>query len=123
VFHPRRSPWLTSLLLSVYLTANVGSGLLHDHDHAHYDDHDASRCQVASHDHEEAEGHGLAPAHAAHDDDCAVCRLAGQRVMPAEVGGLDDMHQTSVELTVHYVGQTTVSILRSTHSRAPPLLG
>lgn len=124
---------LTSQLVIVaYVAASTLSGLFHSHaDH----DHAAPSHGVAVCHHDEAE-HDCQPDDVArglishptddnswHDDDCAVCRFVGQRTMPIESGQVDLHYDLSVELAVVHSICTAIAVERTTHSRAPPLLG
>ena len=74
MFHPRLRRLTTLGLLAAYLTASTVGGLIHDHD-------EAIPCHGAGHLSGGVAGLSLdaADGHAAHDDDCTICRFLGQR--------------------------------------------
>jgi len=135
MLHPRRHRLTTYLLLAAYLVANTLGGLLHDHaeplggtavccqhaDHEHGDVAQADRAQADR----DVAGFGALPAQggALHDDDCTVCRFVGQRVLPVAESPLGVWTELSVELAIVHASQPVVTTLRTTHSRAPPLVG
>ena len=135
MLHPRRHRLTTCLLLAAYLAANTLGGLLHDHavpiggataccqhtDHEHADREHGDRAHADS----DVVGFGALPAQggALHDDDCTVCRFVGQRVLSAVAGPLCAWTELSVGLAVVHASQPVVTTLRTTHSRAPPLVG
>jgi hypothetical protein len=130
MLHPRRHRLTTFLLLAAYVAANTFSGLLHDH--AEPRGGATACCGYADHEHADGEpatsdvaGVGGSPAEGAglHDDDCTVCRFVGQRVLPVASGPLGTWTELSVELSVVHAIQPVVTTLRTTHSRAPPLVG
>jgi hypothetical protein len=139
MFYPRRHRWLTSSLVAAYLAANTLGGLLHDHadnghgGHGHLDGQ--AHCQHGPSDHkcdqaDDPASHDVADAtehsdHGGplHDDDCAVCRFAGQRVLAVETGPLERLCDLSVELTVVCARQIAATRAPTTHSRAPPPVG
>jgi hypothetical protein len=130
MLHPRRHRLTTLLLLAAYLAANMFSGLLHDHAEpaggatacCGHTDHEHAAGEHAS---SELVGIGSAPANgtATHDDDCTVCRFVGQRVLPVAGGPMGTWTELSVELSLVHACQPVATILRTTHCRAPPLVG
>ena len=134
MLHLSRRRWATWLLSAAYLLANVASGLWHDHAHAptggvacaHADDGHLD-CTADDHDHpsEELAGDHLSArtAGSSHDDDCTVCRAAGQRVLTAQNARLDALHHFCVELTLISSDRPFAAVMRTCRSRAPPLAG
>jgi len=118
MFHPRLRKLTTLGLLVAYLAASTVGGLLHDHDEA-----------VPSHDTGHLSGDvsdlsvGAADGHSAHDDDCTICRFLGQRSLSHAIRPLESLCELSVELTLMGASQSASPLARTTHSRAPPLLG
>jgi hypothetical protein len=143
MYYPRQHRLTTCLLLAAYLAANTFSGLFHDHSgeghsgegHAcegHLDGSAGCRHAAADHDscHDEHDSDDVAclsddaaDGNPLHDDECAVCRFVGQRVMAVQTGGLDCLCDLIVELTAVHAVQPSVTIARTMHSRAPPLPG
>jgi len=126
----RRYRRTTLALLAAYLAATTLGDLFHDHDHGAAGccpravacaDHDHESGDV-DHDHptrQSADEHGSA-LHG--DDGCAVCRLAGQRTVPAAAVEPLTAGNVIAEVAVAQPAQPIVSFARTTHSRAPPSL-
>ena len=116
MWRPTRSADCCTITPSRVAARRPAAGAVEHADHEHADgEHAAS--DVAGVGGSPAEGAGL------HDDDCTVCRFVGQRVLPVAGGPLGTWTELSVELSVVHAIQPVVTTLRTTHSRAPPLVG
>jgi hypothetical protein len=131
MLRPERHPLVTIALLAAYLAAGTASSLLHDHGHDPACQHDAA-CHATGHsaadhdDHEHGDATGalgLSAAPAAHDDDCVVCQFLGQRVIQAQIAPLPAGHAPSFDVALVHTSQPVSASPRTTHSRAPPLVG
>jgi hypothetical protein len=134
MFHPSRHRLSTILLTVAYLTATAAGGLLHDHADASSAHGAAAGCShAAEHRHgpsgqceaDDLAGCGAQSSHGGtpHDDDCTVCRVAGQRVLPLAIVQVAPLCDVRVELTISRCDQPVVAPARTTHSRAPPVVG
>ena len=128
--HPSRHRFATILLSAAYALATATGGL-HDHGHAP----GAAKCQHRHGDHA-ADGGWSAHEHesddilsldspmsdgdALHDDDCTVCRAAGQRVLVVEPCQLGHLSEMCVELAILQASQPSATFARTHHSALLP---
>lgn len=133
MFHPSRHRLSTFVLTVAYLTATAASGLFHDHGEASSEHGNAGCSHSAEHCHSpsgecdarDVAGPGAQSSHAGapHDDDCTVCRVTGQRVLPLAIVQVAPLCDVRVELTITRCERPVVALARTTHSRAPPVVG
>jgi hypothetical protein len=138
--HSSRHRVAKLLLAAGYLAANVLGGWVHDHEmHDHADHADPAMAECCAHDahHGHGEHHddgatdalpaGVVSltaddaAHGGHDDNCTICRAAGQRVLQAPGFQPDGVHAVSARLAVVLPANPVAPLARSIHSRAPPV--
>jgi len=120
MLHPSRHRLARLLLAAGYLAANVLGGWVHDHaEHAAEKKGSGVFC---------AEGAGkdsrplfLTADDDGHDDDCTICRAAGQRVLQAPGFQPDGVHAVSAQLAAVLPANPVAPLARSVHSRAPPV--
>jgi hypothetical protein len=134
MLHPLRHRVARLLLAAGYLAANVLGGWVHDHaDHAAEEKGSGVFCRESA----EKDSRPLFSAlfsaagvvaltaddaaHGAHDDDCTVCRTAGQRVLQAPGFQPDGVHAVSAQVAAVLPANPIAPLARSIHSRAPPL--
>jgi hypothetical protein len=123
MFRPRLRRLTTLGLLAAYLTASTLGGLLHDG--LHHDHDEAVPFEGTGHSSGDVAvvGVGAADGHSAHDDDCTICRFLGQRSLSPSIRPLESLCELSVALTPLGASQSVSPAARTTHSRAPPLVG
>ncbi|HEV3136855.1 MAG TPA: hypothetical protein VGZ26_03105 [Pirellulales bacterium] len=123
MFHPRLRRLTTLGLLVAYLTASTLGGLLHEG--LHHDHDEAVPVEGTGYSSADVAGAsiGAADGHSAHGDDCTICRFLGQRSLVLAICPLGNLCQLSVELSLTGASQTVTPLARTTHSRAPPLVG
>jgi hypothetical protein len=121
---------LTLLVLAAYVAAHTLGAVLHEHLHVHAGD------QVCCHAHDHAHaGQRHSPDTAsertddsagelnglpAHDDGCIVCRIAGQKVLPALAIATDVSAGVCPDLIPSPAALPRTIAARLAHSRAPP---
>jgi hypothetical protein len=136
----RRHRRVTLLALAAYLSATTVGGLLHEHGAAvtishlsgacgHLaDEHRAGSIDHGCDDHAGSD-HSLEKVAVAsnrgatHSDDCTLCRFVGHRSLSVESPSLDASWDVSRELPPILAVRPSSPIARTTHSRAPPMVG